>query len=277
MIKPQGIAETVARALAEDVGTGDLSAALIPTETTAHARVISRQPAIIAGSPWFNEVFRQLDKRVTVDWRVQQGQPVKAGAAICDVQGPARALLTGERVALNFLQLLSATATAAHGFVEVVKGTSAVILDTRKTLPGLRAAQKYAVTCGGARNHRMGLFDEILIKENHIAAAGSISAIVSTARRRHPDVDIEVEVEHIGQIEEALAAGANIILLDNFTLDDLKTAVELNDGRARLEVSGGVSLRDIRAIAQTGVDYISVGALTKNIAAIDLSMRIAIQ
>jgi nicotinate-nucleotide pyrophosphorylase (carboxylating) len=277
MIKPQGIAETVARALAEDVGTGDLSAALIPTETTAHARVISRQPAIIAGSPWFNEVFRQLDKRVTVDWRVQQGQPVKAGAAICDVQGPARALLTGERVALNFLQLLSATATAAHGFVEVVKGTSAVILDTRKTLPGLRAAQKYAVTCGGARNHRMGLFDEILIKENHIAAAGSISAIVSTARRRHPDIDIEVEVEHIGQIEEALAAGANIILLDNFTLDDLKTAVELNDGRARLEVAGGVSLRDIRAIAQTGVDYISVGALTKNIAAIDLSMRIAIQ
>jgi nicotinate-nucleotide pyrophosphorylase (carboxylating) len=277
MIKPQGIAETVARALAEDVGTGDLSAALIPTETTAHARVISRQPAIIAGSPWFNEVFRQLDKRVTVDWRVQQGQPVKAGAAICDVQGPARALLTGERVALNFLQLLSATATAAHGFVEVVKGTSAVILDTRKTLPGLRAAQKYAVTCGGARNHRMGLFDEILIKENHIAAAGSISAIVSAARRRHPDINIEVEVEHIGQIEEALAAGANIILLDNFTLDDLKTAVELNDGRARLEVSGGVSLRDIRAIAQTGVDYISVGALTKNIAAIDLSMRIAIQ
>jgi nicotinate-nucleotide pyrophosphorylase (carboxylating) len=277
MIKPQGIAETVARALAEDVGTGDLSAALIPTETTAHARVISRQPAIIAGSPWFNEVFRQLDKRVTVDWRVQQGQPVKAGAAICDVQGPARALLTGERVALNFLQLLSATATAAHGFVEVVKGTSAVILDTRKTLPGLRAAQKYAVTCGGARNHRMGLFDEILIKENHIAAAGSISAIVSAARRRHPDIDIEVEVEHIGQIEEALAAGANIILLDNFTLDDLKTAVELNDGRARIEVSGGVSLRDIRAIAQTGVDYISVGALTKNIAAIDLSMRIAIQ
>jgi nicotinate-nucleotide pyrophosphorylase (carboxylating) len=277
MIKPQGIAETVARALAEDVGTGDLSAALIPTETTAHARVISRQPAIIAGSPWFNEVFRQLDKRVTVDWRVQQGQPVKAGAAICDVQGPARALLTGERVALNFLQLLSATATAAHGFVEVVKGTSAVILDTRKTLPGLRAAQKYAVTCGGARNHRMGLFDEILIKENHIAAAGSISAIVSAARRRHPDINIEIEVEHIGQIEEALAAGANIILLDNFTLDDLKTAVELNDGRARLEVSGGVSLRDIRAIAQTGVDYISVGALTKNIAAIDLSMRIAIQ
>jgi nicotinate-nucleotide pyrophosphorylase (carboxylating) len=277
MIKPQGIAETVARALAEDVGTGDLSAALIPTETTAHARVISRQPAIIAGSPWFNEVFRQLDKRVTVDWRVQQGQPVKAGAAICDVQGPARALLTGERVALNFLQLLSATATAAHGFVEVVKGTSAVILDTRKTLPGLRAAQKYAVTCGGARNHRMGLFDEILIKENHIAAAGSISAIVSAARRRHPDINIEVEVEHIGQIEEALAAGANIILLDNFTLDDLKTAVELNDGRARLEVSGGVSLRDIRAIAQMGVDYISVGALTKNIAAIDLSMRIAIQ
>jgi nicotinate-nucleotide pyrophosphorylase (carboxylating) len=277
MIKPQGIAETVARALAEDVGTGDLSAALIPTETTAHARVISRQPAIIAGSPWFNEVFRQLDKRVTVDWRVQQGQPVKAGAAICDVQGPARALLTGERVALNFLQLLSATATAAHGFVEVVKGTSAVILDTRKTLPGLRAAQKYAVTCGGARNHRMGLFDEILIKENHIAAAGSISAIVSAARRRHPDINIEVEVEHIGQIEEALAAGANIILLDNFTLDDLKTAVELNDGRARLEVSGGVSLQDIRAIAQTGVDYISVGTLTKNIAAIDLSMRIAIQ
>jgi len=277
MIKPQGIAETVARALAEDVGTGDLSAALIPTETTAHAHVISRQPAIIAGSPWFDEVFRQLDKRVTVDWRLQQGQPVKAGAAICDVQGPARALLTGERVALNFLQLLSATATAAHGFVEVVMGTGAVILDTRKTLPGLRAAQKYAVTCGGARNHRMGLFDAILIKENHIAAAGSISAIVSAARRRHPDIDIEVEVEHIGQIEEALAAGANIILLDNFTLDDLKTAVELNDGRARLEVSGGVSLRDIRAIAQTGVDYISVGALTKNIAAIDLSMRIAIQ
>jgi nicotinate-nucleotide pyrophosphorylase (carboxylating) len=274
--RPQDITATVARALTEDVNTGDISAALIPPESMAQACVISRQSAIIAGSTWFDEVFRQLDATVVVDWRVQEGRWITAGATVCNVQGPARTLLTGERTALNFLQLLSANATVARRFVEAIKGTDAVILDTRKTLPGLRAAQKYAVTCGGASNHRMGLFDAILIKENHIAAAGSIETIVRAARRQHPNINVEVEVEHIGQIEKALAAGANIILLDNFTLADLSTAVKLNNHRARLEVSGGVTLQNVRVVAETGVDYISVGALTKDITAIDLSMRMAI-
>lgn len=270
----QEIAETVARALVEDVGTGDLTAALIPAETQARAQVISRQPAIICGGRWFDEVFRQLDPNVVVDWQVQDGSPVTAGKTLCNLKGPARALLTGERTALNFLQMLSATATVARCFVEAIKGTGAVILDTRKTLPGLRAAQKYAVTRGEASNHRMGLFDAILIKENHIAAASSLEEVVRAARQRHPDVNIEVEVERVNQIEEALTAGADIILLDNFSLDDLKSAVALNDDRARLEASGGVTLQNVRAIAETGLDYISVGALTKDIAAIDLSMRI---
>jgi nicotinate-nucleotide pyrophosphorylase (carboxylating) len=271
---PECISETVARALAEDVGAGDLSAALIPPEITAEAHVISRQPAILCGRPWFDEVFRQLDGGVIVDWQVQEGQPLTAGKILCEIRGPARAILTGERTALNFLQFLSATATRAQCFVEAVRGTGAVILDTRKTLPGLRAAQKYAVTCGEAGNHRMGLFDAIIIKDNHIAAAGSLTEAVGSARARHPDINIEVEVERLDQIEEALAAGADIILLDNFDLDGLKAAVALNDHRARLEASGGITLQNVRAIGETGVDYISIGSLTKDIAAIDLSMRI---
>lgn len=274
MNSPQDVAATVARALSEDVGTGDLSGALIPAATQAQARVVSRQPAILCGRPWFDEVFRQLDADVRTDWQVQEGKPVTAGKVLCQLQGPAQALLTGERTALNFLQMLSATATVARCYVEAIKGTGAAILDTRKTVPGLRAAQKYAVTCGEASNHRMGLFDAILIKENHIAAAGSLAQVVRIARERHPDINIEVEVESVIQIEEALAAGADIILLDNFDVVDLKAAVTLNDNRARLEASGGVTLQNVRAIAETGVDYISVGALTKDIAAIDLSMRI---
>jgi nicotinate-nucleotide pyrophosphorylase (carboxylating) len=277
MISPQEIASTVARALAEDVGSGDLSAALISAETQVCARVFSRQPAIIAGRPWFDEVFRQLDANVVVEWQAQEGQAVTAGKTLCHLRGPARVILTGEHTALNFLQMLSATATKARCYVEAVKGTGAVILDTRKTVPGLRAAQKYAVTRGAASNHRMGLFDVILIKENHIAAAGSLAHVVRTARQQHPDINIEVEVEGVAQLEEALAAGADMILLDNFALADLKVAVEINNHRARLEASGGVTLRNVRAIAETGVDYISVGALTKDIQAIDLSMRIMVE
>jgi nicotinate-nucleotide pyrophosphorylase (carboxylating) len=268
------MAAVVARALVEDVGSGDLSAALLPAEMQAQAHVISRQPAILCGSPWFDEVFRQLDAGVTIRWEVQDGQPITADKTLCHLRGPARALLTGERTALNFLQTLSATATVARCFVEAIKGTGAVILDTRKTLPGLRGAQKYAVTCGEASNHRIGLFDAILIKENHIAAAGSLTKVVRAARKQHPDLNIEVEVEDVRQIREALSAGADIILLDNFALDHLKAAVALTNHRARLEASGGVTLQNVRAIAETGVDYISVGALTKDITAIDLSMRI---
>jgi len=227
---------------------------------------------------WFEEVFRQLDSSVTLVWKIQEGEKVAADQKICALRGPARALLTGERTALNFLQTLSATANAANRYVQAIEGTGAVILDTRKTLPGLRAAQKYAVTRGGGKNHRMGLYDAILIKENHIAAAGSLQAVVRAARTRHAHVrvEVEVEVETLAQIEEALAGGADMILLDNFSLDDLRLAVKLTASRARLEASGGVSLETVRAIAQTGVDYISVGALTKEIAAVDLSMRVEI-
>jgi len=276
MTESHTIAEIVARALAEDVGTGDLSAALIPADATANARVISREPAVICGMAWVEEVFRQLDARVTIAWKILEGQKVAADQKICALRGPARALLTGERTALNFLQTLSATATAANRYVQAIEGTGAVILDTRKTLPGLRAAQKYAVTSGGGGNHRMGLFDAILIKENHIAVAGSLQAVVRAARTRHAHVRVEVEVETLAQMEDALAAGADMILLDNFSLEDLRLAVKQNAHRARLEASGGVNLETVRAIAQTGVDYISVGALTKDIAAVDLSMRVEI-
>jgi nicotinate-nucleotide pyrophosphorylase (carboxylating) len=275
VISSEEITETVARALAEDVGPGDLSAALIAAETQATAHVISRQPAIVCGLQCFDEVFRQLDENVIVNWQIQDGHPVTAGMTLCHLHGPARALLTGERTALNFLQMLSATATMARRFVEAVKGTRARILDTRKTIPGLRTAQKYAVTRGGASNHRKGLFDAILIKENHIAAAGSLEGVVGAARERYPNINIEVEVENIAQLEQALAAGADTILLDNFALDDLKAAVALTSCRARLEASGGVTLQNVRAIAETGVDYISIGGITKDITAVDLSMRIA--
>jgi nicotinate-nucleotide pyrophosphorylase (carboxylating) len=264
---------SVRDALSEDVGSGDITAALIPKNETARATVISREDAVLCGMAWFDAVFAELDTGITVDWEARDGDAVRAGQALCSVQGPAAHLLTGERTALNFLQALSGTATLARRYADAVSGLAVKVLDTRKTIPGLRHAQKYAVRIGGCHNHRMGLYDGILIKENHIASAGSIEHAVRTARQKNPALPIEVEVENETQISEALAAGADILLLDNFSIEALIDAVRLSSGRARLEVSGGVTLENIRSIAQTGVDYISVGALTKNLHAIDLSMR----
>jgi nicotinate-nucleotide pyrophosphorylase (carboxylating) len=275
---PADLFAQVASAIAEDVGAGDVSAQLIPERRQARAHVVSREAAILCGAPWFDEVFRQLDPAVQVGWRHSEGASVPAGASVCEIAGPARALLTGERSALNFLQLLSATATATHRYVQAVSGTGCRILDTRKTIPGLRTAQKYAVRCGGGTNHRMGLYDMVLIKENHIAAAGSIAAAVAGARRANPGARIEVETETLAQLSEALQARADIVMLDDFELETMRSAVALNRAhahRAELEASGGVTLESVRAIADTGVDFISIGALTKNIAAIDLSMRFA--
>jgi nicotinate-nucleotide pyrophosphorylase (carboxylating) len=270
------ITETVRRALAEDVGPGDLTVALIPADARAEAQVITREDAVLCGTAWFDEVFRQVDKRIRVVWRAKDGEAIHAGQKLCTVTGPARGLLTGERTALNFLQLLSGTATRARQYVDAVRGTKTIILDTRKTVPGLRRAQKYAVTCGGGHNHRMGLYDAILIKENHIAAAGSITAALEAARNSTPrDVSIEIEVENIGQLREALAANADRLLLDNFSVEELKVAVTETRGRAKLEASGGIDLSNIRAFAETGVDYISIGDMTKTVKAMDLSMRFA--
>lgn len=269
------IAETVARALAEDVGGGDLTAALIPAAATAEATVLCRDAAVICGTAWFDAVFAAIEPAVRIDWRVRDGHAAQPSELLCTLRGPARGLLSGERTALNFLQTLSGTATRARRYVEAVAGTGAQVVDTRKTLPGLRAAQKYAVRCGGGCNHRMGLYDAILIKENHIAAAGSIAAAVAAARRLFPDQGLEVEVENLAELQQALAAGAGLVLLDNFTLAELRQAVALNRGRARLEASGGIDLANIRAVAATGIDYISVGAITKDVTAVDLSMRIA--
>lgn len=269
------IEESVRGALAEDIGSGDLTARLVPEEQQAKARVIVRTDAVICGQSWFNEVFTQLDSAVTVNWHVAEGAVVNAGGTLCELQGPARPILTGERTALNFLQTLSATATAAQAFMKAVEGTNAKILDTRKTLPGLRLAQKYAVRTSGALNHRTGLYDGILIKENHIAAAGSIANAVHTALHEIESGLIEVEVETLDEAQEAIEAGANRLLLDNFSLDGLHAAVRLRDATNRqvgLEASGGVNLKTIREIADTGVDFISVGAITKDIMATDLSM-----
>jgi nicotinate-nucleotide pyrophosphorylase (carboxylating) len=271
--------DSVRRALAEDVGTGDLTAQLIPPDRSAHARVISREPAIVCGQPWFEEVFRQLDASINVRWTIAEGAAVSADTTLCEVAGPARAVLTGERTALNFLQALSGTATAARRYADAVAGTKARILDTRKTIPGLRLAQKYAVRTGGAHNHRNGLFDAILIKENHIVAAGGLGAAVREARRQGYGVLLEVEVETLEQAREAFAAGADRLLLDNFTLDTLRDAVTLRDQLApaiTLEASGGITLDNIRAVAETGVDFISIGDITKNLRAVDLSMRFRI-
>jgi len=273
---PADLFEQVARALLEDIGSGDVSAQLIPADRLARAHVISREPAILCGAPWFDEVFHQLEPRIGVRWHFADGAPVTADAVLCELTGPARALLTGELPALNFLQLLSATATVTQRYVQAIAGTRCRILDTRKTIPGLRTAQKYAVRCGGGSNHRMGLYDMVLIKENHIAAAGSIRAAVATARREAAGIRVEVETETLEQLREALDARADIILLDNFPLARMREAVAVNAAHAqpaRLEASGGVSLPMLREIADTGVDFISVGALTKHVAAIDLSMR----
>ncbi|ACL71889.1 Nicotinate-nucleotide diphosphorylase (carboxylating) [Thioalkalivibrio sulfidiphilus HL-EbGr7] len=267
------IREQVRLALVEDVGSGDVTAALIPEDAIAHAHVLCRVPAVVCGSAWFDEAFAQLDPRVVVGWHVAEGEQVEADTRLCSLRGPARALLTGERTALNFLQLLSATATATRAYVDAAAGTGARILDTRKTLPGLRVAQKYAVACGGGRNHRLGLYDAVLIKENHIHAAGSIAAAVETARRTAPGLMVEVETETLDEVDQALAAGADVIMLDDFPLERMREAVGRVAGRVKLEASGGVSLDTVKAIAETGVDYISVGSITKDVVAVDLSMR----
>ncbi|MGH8206759.1 MAG: carboxylating nicotinate-nucleotide diphosphorylase [Steroidobacteraceae bacterium] len=273
---PADLSAQVAAAVREDVGPGDLSAALIPAQQQARAHVLCREAATICGAPWFDETFRQLDRAVAITWRCREGASVAADSILCELAGPARSLLTGERIALNFLQLLSATATATRLYVAALAGTGCRILDTRKTIPGLRTAQKYAVRCGGGVNHRIGLYEMVLIKENHIAAAGSIGAAVSAARAREAHGRVEVETESLEQVREALDARADIVLLDNFTPAQMRAAVALNRAHAhpaQLEASGGVTLATVQGIAQTGVDFISVGALTKNIAAIDLSMR----
>ncbi len=270
------IAAQVAAALAEDIGDGDLTAALVPAKARVRARVIAREPAVLCGVDWFGEVFRQLDPAIRVTWSAGDGGRLSPGATVCELQGPARPILSGERCALNFLQTLSGTATVAARYVDAVAGTGAVILDTRKTLPGLRLAQKYAVSCGGASNHRVGLYDAILIKENHIRAAGSIAAAMAAARAAaNPDVMIEVEVEDLDELDQALAAGARRVLLDNFAHAMLREAVERTAGAAALEASGGVNLETVRAIAETGVDFISVGQLTKDVRAVDYSMLFA--
>ena len=274
---PDDLTRTVARALEEDIGAGDLTAALVPAERNARAAVITREPAVVCGRPWFDEVFRQVDPRVGIEWQADEGDFVDAGALLCRVAGPARALLTGERTALNFLQTLSGTATTVHRWVGLVQGTRCRLLDTRKTLPGLRTAQKYAVRCGGAANHRIGLYDGILIKENHILAAGSIAAAVAAARRQAVAVPVEVEVETLDELRQALDAGAEMALLDEFSMDGLRAAVAVNAGHPKgpikLEASGSVTTDSLPAIAATGVDFVSIGALTKHLRAIDLSMR----
>jgi nicotinate-nucleotide pyrophosphorylase (carboxylating) len=266
----------VRRALQEDIGTGDLSAALVPEGQSAIATVLLRDSAVVCGQPWFDEVFRQLSKEIEITWYVAEGDGIAGGTRLCQLTGPARPLLSGERTALNFLQTLSATATSAREFSAAVEGTEAVILDTRKTIPGLRLAQKYAVKTGGACNHRIGLFDAVMIKENHIAACGGIESAVATAREKFGTVKVIVEVETLAEAETALATPIDQILLDDFNLTDIATAVELRNQRApnvRLEASGNMTMQDIREVAGAGVDYISVGSLTKHVRAVDLSMR----
>lgn len=267
------IRDSAARLLAEDVGPGDITAQLIPEKQTARARVITREATILCGVAWVDELFRRLDPRVSLHWQAADGDRLAAGQAFLELEGPARSLLTGERAALNLLQTLSATATRTRHYVDLLEGTGVRLLDTRKTLPGLRLAQKYAVTCGGGHNHRIGLYDAFLIKENHIAACGGIEAAVKEARDIARDLPVEVEVETFEELDLALAAGADVIMLDNFSLDDMRKAVARTAGRATLEASGNVDETTLRAIAETGVDCISSGALTKDLKAIDLSMR----
>lgn len=266
----------VRAALDEDIGNGDLTAQLIPALHVGHATVITRQDAVLCGAQWFEGCFKVLDPGCAIHWFARDGDAVKAGQALCEIRGNARAMLTAERAALNFLQLLSAAATATRHYVDAVAGTGTKIMDTRKTLPGLRMAQKYAVKTGGGHNQRIGLFDGILIKENHILAAGSIRAALEAAFRLAPEwAAVQIEVENMGELREALDAGAKLVLLDNFNLGDMRAAVKLNAGRAELEASGGINLDTVRAIAETGVDRISIGGLTKDVRAVDLSMRFA--
>lgn len=274
---PADLGAQVDAALREDIGSGDVSAALVPAGQRVRGSIVTREAAILCGRAWADETFRRLDPQVRLGWHAADGERLAADQVIFEIEGPARAVLTGERTALNFLQLLSGTATATRRLVDAVAGTPCRILDTRKTLPGLRTAQKYAVRCGGGDNHRMGLYDRVLIKENHIAAAGSLTGAIEAARRSAPELTVEVEVESQAELEEALDAKPDIIMLDDFSLAALQAAVKLNQARGRpvkLEASGSVSLETVRAIAATGVDYISVGALTKHVRAVDLSMRL---
>ncbi|PQJ97198.1 carboxylating nicotinate-nucleotide diphosphorylase [Chromatium okenii] len=268
------IAAQVATALAEDVGTGDLTAALLPAGQTLRAELITRETAVLCGSAWFETVFKQLDPTCCVSWTAHDGERIAPGQRLCSVEGNSRTLLTGERTAMNYLQLLSGTATRARHFADAVAGLPVQVLDTRKTLPGLRLQQKYAVRCGGCHNHRIGLFDMILIKENHILAAGSIHAALAAAQALKAGVAIEIEVESLAELDEALAGGAQLILLDNFSLAQLREAVALTSGRAQLEASGNMNLTTLRAVAETGVNRISVGGLTKDVTAVDLSLRL---
>ncbi|MCP8689560.1 carboxylating nicotinate-nucleotide diphosphorylase [Marinobacterium sedimentorum] len=268
------IRQSVAIALAEDIGDGDITAQLIPLTQSGHARVITRQSAIVCGTDWVNEVFRQVDPEVQLTWHVHDEQAVVPDQLLFEARGKARSLLTAERAALNFLQTLSGTATISRHYADLVKDTGVRLLDTRKTLPGLRRAQKYAVTCGGCFNHRIGLYDAFLIKENHILACGGIAAAIQTAKQNEPGKPVELEVENLAQLEEALAASADIVMLDNFSLEDMRTAVKTTAGRAKLEASGGINEDTLYAIAATGVDYISIGALTKHCQAVDLSLRL---
>jgi nicotinate-nucleotide pyrophosphorylase (carboxylating) len=268
------IRTSAARLLAEDVGPGDITAQLIPERQWATARVITREDAVLCGVAFVDELYRRLDSRVALNWQYADGDRMAAGDTLLELEGPARSLLTGERAALNLLQTLSGTATRTRAYVDLIEDTGVRLLDTRKTLPGLRLAQKYAVTCGGGYNHRVGLYDAFLIKENHIAACGGIAAAVKEARDIAKDLPVEVEVETFEELDQALAASADVVMLDNFSLDDLREAVRRGSGRATLEASGNVSDATLRAIAETGVDCISSGALTKDVQSIDLSMRI---
>jgi nicotinate-nucleotide pyrophosphorylase (carboxylating) len=274
---PDDLASQVEAALREDIGSGDVTASLVPAAQRVHGSVITREAAVLCGRAWADETFRQLDPQVQLSWQAADGERIAPGQILFSIAGPARAVLSGERTALNFLQLLSGTATATHRFVDAVAGTRCRILDTRKTVPGLRTAQKYAVRCGGGQNLRMGLYDKVLIKENHIAAAGSMTAAIEAARRNAAGLAIEVEVETLTELQEALDARPDIIMLDEFSLEDMRSAVALNRAHgaaAKLEASGSVSLETVQSIAATGIDYISVGALTKHVRAIDLSMRL---
>lgn len=279
---PADIADSVALALAEDIGDGDRNAAIIPENDQAQAQVVAKENGVLAGTAWFDEVFRQLDKQVQVHWQAADGDSIRPKQVLCEISGPTRALLTGERTALNFLQMLSGVATSTRRYVERVKGTRAKILDTRKTLPGLRSAQKYAVLCGGGENHRFGLFDAILIKENHIAAAGSITAAVEKVRATSPDLRVQVEVETLTELDEALEVDVDAVLLDNFESHILARAVNMvrryrrpNREHVQVEASGDITLLNVRDVADNDVDRISIGGLTKHITAIDLSMRLS--
>lgn len=271
---PELVAHNVRLALAEDIGSGDITAALIAADTEARGRLITREAGVLCGRPWATETFAQVDARCQLDWQVEEGASIQPGQVLLSLRGPARALLTAERTALNFLQLLSGTATAARSYRERVAGTGVKLLDTRKTVPGLRHAQKYAVAVGGCHNHRIGLYDAFLIKENHIAACGGIAGAVAAARELAPDRPIEVEVENLRELGEAIAAGVERVMLDNFSEQSLREAVQMTAGRVELEASGNVNERTLRRVAETGVDYISIGALTKHVRALDLSLRL---